>query len=152
MTAAVRASDAEREEVVRVLQKAAGDGRLTPEEAGERLALASAARYRDDLDPLVADLPAEAMEPQPVAPTRGFAPWMAWRLVRFAAGAAMLYALWAGVGVRPFWLMWPLAFMAFGLLMGGRRRRWPNRWGPYGPWGWSRMDWDWGPRQRRVQR
>jgi hypothetical protein len=38
--APIRASDAEREEVTRLLQRAVADGRLTPEEAGERLALA----------------------------------------------------------------------------------------------------------------
>ncbi len=53
----VRASDAERDHVAQILQTAAADGRLSPEEAGERLAAASAARLRDELARLIADLP-----------------------------------------------------------------------------------------------
>jgi hypothetical protein len=55
--ARVRASDAERETFVQVVQDAVGKGRLTLEEGEERLAQVYAARFRDELDPLVADLP-----------------------------------------------------------------------------------------------
>ena len=53
----VRASDAEREEFARIVRDAIGEGRLTLAEGDERLAQVYAARYRDDLRPLVADLP-----------------------------------------------------------------------------------------------
>jgi len=56
-TTGVRASDAEREQIATLLQTAAGEGRLTPDEAGERLAQAQTARFRHELDQLVADLP-----------------------------------------------------------------------------------------------
>lgn len=53
---AMRASDPDREGVVRLLQAAAGDGRLTLDEFDERTAAAYAARTRDELAPLTRDL------------------------------------------------------------------------------------------------
>jgi hypothetical protein len=54
---ALRASDADREQIVDVLQAATGDGRLTPEELDERLGLALTARTYDELASLITDLP-----------------------------------------------------------------------------------------------
>ena len=53
----VRASDAEREEVVGRLNVAVGEGRLTLDEFSQRLGGAYGAKTRADLVPLVADLP-----------------------------------------------------------------------------------------------
>jgi hypothetical protein len=53
----VRASDADRAATVRVLQDAVARGLLTPDEGGERMALAFAAVHVIDLGPLTADLP-----------------------------------------------------------------------------------------------
>jgi Domain of unknown function (DUF1707) len=53
----VRVSDADREDVVRRLLRAVGEGRLDMDEFDERAALAYAARTRSDLDPLTSDLP-----------------------------------------------------------------------------------------------
>ena len=55
---AVRASDAEREQVSRQLGEHAAAGRLTPEELDERLDAAYAARTNAELDRLLEDLPA----------------------------------------------------------------------------------------------
>ncbi|SDB84554.1 protein of unknown function [Raineyella antarctica] len=52
----LRAGDAERDQVVSLLQHAVGDGRLTMAEGEERIGAALAARTFGDLDPLVADL------------------------------------------------------------------------------------------------
>ncbi|NMO88530.1 DUF1707 domain-containing protein [Actinomycetospora sp. TBRC 11914] len=52
-----RASDAEREAVVVRLHAAVGEGRLTADEAGDRMAAVYAARYREELAAPVADLP-----------------------------------------------------------------------------------------------
>src|SRR5580704_14952751 len=60
----IRASDADREAVAARLNEAAGDGRLTLQEFGERLDQAYAARTRGALAPLTADLPA-------IGPVRG---------------------------------------------------------------------------------
>lgn len=54
---ALRASDADRERVARVLHTAMGEGRITIEELDERLGQVYAAKTMDDLAPITADLP-----------------------------------------------------------------------------------------------
>jgi uncharacterized protein DUF1707/cell wall-active antibiotic response 4TMS protein YvqF len=54
---AIRASDDEREAIVQRLRSAAGEGRLTLDDLGDRLDRALTAGTRAELDPLVADLP-----------------------------------------------------------------------------------------------
>jgi len=61
----MRASDADRQRVVGVLQRHTEAGRLTLEEFSERVGAAYAARTLADLAALVADLPAE---PGPARP------------------------------------------------------------------------------------
>ncbi|MCW2700874.1 MAG: hypothetical protein JWQ45_2409 [Blastococcus sp.] len=59
-----RASDADREAVVRELHDAVARGLLSLEEGDERMAAAYAARFAHDLPPLTADLPpAPALAP-----------------------------------------------------------------------------------------
>lgn len=53
----LRASDAEREQIIELLNKHAGDGRLTLDELSERIEQAYSAKTRADLEPLTADLP-----------------------------------------------------------------------------------------------
>src|ERR1700759_1546656 len=53
----IRTSDQERERIAEILRTAMTEGRLTPEGGGEGLAAVYAAKYRDDLKPLTADLP-----------------------------------------------------------------------------------------------
>ncbi|WP_329612063.1 DUF1707 domain-containing protein [Streptomyces brevispora] len=60
----MRASDRERDQVVEILQVAAGDGRLTAAELDERLDAALSARTAGDLAGLTADLPSEGMPPR----------------------------------------------------------------------------------------
>ena len=62
-----RVSHDDREQVVEVLQAAAGDGRLTADELDARLEQALSARTFDDLAVLVADLPAAGTALTPVA-------------------------------------------------------------------------------------
>ena len=59
----MRASDADRDQVIEVLAGAAGDGRLTLEEYAERSGAALAARTIGDLAGLTADIPAELTVP-----------------------------------------------------------------------------------------
>jgi hypothetical protein len=54
----LRASDDDRNRVVELLRVCAGDGRLTAEELGGRVAAALIARTYDELAPLISDLPA----------------------------------------------------------------------------------------------
>ncbi|MER6183350.1 DUF1707 domain-containing protein [Streptomyces sp. NPDC001652] len=56
----LRASHADRDQVVDMLRIAAGDGRLTAEELDERLEAALSARTLGELAGLTADLPADA--------------------------------------------------------------------------------------------
>lgn len=64
-TSGMRASHRDRDQVVEVLQVAAGDGRLTPEELDQRLDAALSARTLGELAALTADLPSEGLPPQP---------------------------------------------------------------------------------------
>jgi hypothetical protein len=60
---AVRASDAEREQTVALLQRSFADGRLALAELEERVGAAYAARTRAQLRDLAADLPAAEQQP-----------------------------------------------------------------------------------------
>jgi uncharacterized protein DUF1707/cell wall-active antibiotic response 4TMS protein YvqF len=55
---AIRASDAERERIVKLLREASAEGRLTLEEFAERMASAYEARTHGELEELTRDLPA----------------------------------------------------------------------------------------------
>lgn len=74
----VRASDAERADVVARLHHALGEGRLELDEAADRSALAHTALHRDELPALLADLPG----PVPTAPPAWGALWhgAVWRV------------------------------------------------------------------------
>src|SRR3954462_7465794 len=63
----LRASDAERQQTVHLLQDAAARGLLTQDEAGGRMAAAYAAQHLDELPELTVDLPPVA-PPAPTAP------------------------------------------------------------------------------------
>jgi hypothetical protein len=67
--AELRASDADREQVVAALRRHHLDGRITSDELDERVTAAYAARYVSELGPLLADLPRETA-PEPAAPER----------------------------------------------------------------------------------
>ncbi|UQU62933.1 DUF1707 domain-containing protein [Couchioplanes caeruleus] len=121
-SARLRTSDSEREQVAEILRAAMAEGRLTLEEGEERLGQVYAAKYRDELHPLTADLPdggraAPARTPQAQATTR--------RGVRRHAGfvvavALLLTGLWALSGAPFFWPAIPLAFLVIGLIRHAR--------------------------------
>ena len=137
-----RASDPEREEFAKIVREATAEGRLSLAEGDERLAQIYAAKFRDELRPLVADLPAG----QVATPTQGRPPegWPVraqdWRpprglFIRHAAVvtviSVVLVGLWALSGTHFFWPAIPLFFLALGL---ARHARWAGR-------GWDRR-WD----------
>jgi Domain of unknown function (DUF1707) len=75
---AVRASDAEREQTVTLLQRNFAEGRLSQAELEERVGAAYAARTRAELSALSADLPADPLADHPAAqprPSRRLVPW-----------------------------------------------------------------------------
>jgi len=124
----VRASDAERERVAQLLQAAAAEGRLSPEEAGERLAAASTAVYREELHRWISDLPAtrELDETQPM--------WLP-RVARLAVVALLVTTFWGFWGARL--LLWPLGFMAVAMLLRPWRYRRYRRWRRFRERGWE---------------
>ncbi|MGH3301226.1 MAG: DUF1707 SHOCT-like domain-containing protein [Streptosporangiaceae bacterium] len=69
---AVRASDAEREQTVALLQSNFADGRLTQAELEERAGAAYAAQTRAQLRDLTADLPAAQQQPKRSGGRRSF--------------------------------------------------------------------------------
>ena len=130
----VRTSDAEREEIVTILRAAIGEGRLTLDEGEERIASAYAAKFRDELGPLTADLPdggrmAVMRTPEGKARlTADARRHLAGRGMFIAFVTVLLIGLWALGGAGFFWPAIPLAFLLLGL---GRRAAW-YRYG--GPW------------------
>jgi Domain of unknown function (DUF1707) len=100
----LRVADADRERVAERLRRAAGEGRLAPEELEERLEAAFAARTQADLAPLVADLPGEPA-PGPRPSNRGGGRG---QLRVFAATSILLVAIWALTGAGYFWPVWPI--------------------------------------------
>ena len=121
----LRTSDTEREQIAEILRAAMTEGRLTLEEGEERLGQVYAAKYRDELAPLTADLPdqgrrALADTPQAQAATR--------RGVRRHAGfvalvAVFLTSLWVLSGAHFFWPAIPLVFLVMGLMRHARYGR-----------------------------
>jgi Domain of unknown function (DUF1707) len=106
----MRASDAEREAVVRTLLDALARGLLTLDEGDERVAAAYAARYRDELPRLTADLP-PAPASAPVAPGWRALALLAWLQVRTAV-AGLWRATRRAVRARPRLVAAMLALLA----------------------------------------
>ncbi len=128
----LRASDAEREQVVERLRHHAGEGRLTVDELSDRVGVALSAKTLGELDDLVVDLP----RPEPAAPlpvTGGH-----WR-PNFLGAAVRLYLLGllalllvgAGDGRHHLGLLFWL--VAFGVWRFARRARRFGRRPPLGP-------------------
>lgn len=138
-TTRMRTSDQEREQIAEILRAAMTEGRLTLEEGEERLASAYAAKYRDELGPLTADLPdggrrALAETPQARLATRRHLR----RHANFVVLAALfLTGLWVLSGAHFFWPAIPLVFLVMGLVRHARWRRYGHSYHPHyrvAPW------------------
>ncbi|MFI6070612.1 DUF1707 domain-containing protein [Actinoplanes sp. NPDC051343] len=96
----IRISDADRSEVIDILQRATVEGRLDLDELEDRVSSALAARTWSDVDPLIEDLPIVTEEPaeepddEPAEPS---AAMHAWSLATLAGGAVAV----AGSFVTP---------------------------------------------------
>jgi hypothetical protein len=71
----IRASDAEREDTVRLLHEALGEGRLDLPETETRVAAAYAAVYRGELPTLLADLPEQRQDVEAFPETTAAPNW-----------------------------------------------------------------------------
>jgi hypothetical protein len=125
----VRASDAERESVVRIVQQAGADGRLTLTETEERLAGIYAVRFRHELTPFTEDLPgAQDRTATPPWPSRSNWPTRRSRgplLVHagfVVVMATVLIAGWMASGVPYFWPGFPLFWLVASLVVHARFR------------------------------
>jgi hypothetical protein len=113
--AGVRCSDADRERTSERLRIAAGDGCLTMDELSDRLAGVYSARYTDDLDGLVADLPYAAA---PRVAT-GWRAVLALVLAQLGADLSLLFGR-GGVGwTRRRVVLAALLALVAGLFIGG---------------------------------
>jgi len=99
---AIRASDGERDQVVAQLQRHFADGRLTQAELGERVGAALAARTRDQLHALTADLP--GAEVRPAQPATALDPWLLCLLLCLCPPAGAAYWLLSRRGIGGGWL------------------------------------------------
>ena len=134
-TERLRASDAEREQVAQVLRAAMAEGRLTLTEGEERLTAVYAATYREELTPLVADLPGggwHALRETPEAKA-GARRHARGRFGFAAVLAGVLVGLWLLTGAGFFWPLIPLFFIGLFALRGGCRRHAGYR-GAAPPW------------------
>jgi Domain of unknown function (DUF1707) len=131
----VRASDAEREQYAQILRAAMSEGRLDLQEGEERLAKTYAATYRDELDPLTADLPDGGRRALFETPEfrAAFRRGVRNRALVIATVVTLLITASVLTGGHFIWLLIPLAFFAFGPL------RWRRRW--YGHHGCGRGPW-----------
>ena len=136
--AAKRASDTEREYIAKVISDAAAEGRLTLDEAEQRLATVYEAKFRYELAEQIVDLPQEAFTPSPVE--RGRQVGFPARLRVHAAVAAMLSVLliirWVASDVPYFWPIGPMFLLWGSFLVHARFVRWSSlgssagiRWG-----------------------
>ncbi len=94
---AIRASDGERDRVVALLQRDFADGRLTQAELEERVGTALAARTRDQLRALTADLP--GADVRPARPATVLDPWLLCLLLCLCPPAGVTYWLLSRRGI-----------------------------------------------------
>jgi hypothetical protein len=109
----VRASDAERERIAKLVSEAAGEGRLSITEADERLEQIYTTKFRHELAAFVSDLPAEV---KPNAPARGLDRFPIRLRVHAAVAvvvSVMLILRWVAMDVPFFWPAGPM-FLLWG--------------------------------------
>jgi Domain of unknown function (DUF1707) len=97
-----RASDGERDQVVAQLQRDFADGRLTQAELEERVGAALAARTRDQLHALTADLPGPVVPS--ARPATVLEPWLLCLLLFACPPAGVTYWLSSRRGTGGGWL------------------------------------------------
>jgi hypothetical protein len=129
---AVRASDTERERIAKLVSEAAGEGRLSIEEADDRLERIYTTRFRHELAEFVADLPAS--RPQAPRPARGLDRFPVRLRVHAAVSVVLSVVLilrWVAMDVPFFWPAGPMFVLWGSFLLHARF----VRAGGVPPWG-----------------
>jgi Domain of unknown function (DUF1707)/2TM domain len=117
----LRASDAEREQVIELLRRHHQAGRLTTEELAQRIDRVNAATTFGELDAILANLPRlppEAVPPTPTPQERGRgAARPAFYRVLFAYVVINLFLIgvWAFSGRGAFWPIWVMLGWGLGM-------------------------------------
>ncbi len=119
----MRTSDAEREQVAVILRAAMAEGRLDLEEGSHRLETGYAAKFRDELAPLTADLPDGGRAALAETPAARLATRRSMRRHISFAGMVMLLLIggWILSGAQFFWPIIPIVFLVSGILRHARR-------------------------------
>jgi hypothetical protein len=116
----VRASDAEREEVITALRTHAGDGRLGVEELDERVEAAYTAKTRRELVALTTDLPRAPRPPRDGRREFGE------HLRFYLSVMALLVVIWTLTGMGYFWPIWPIVGWGVGIVSHANALRRPQ--------------------------
>jgi len=132
-SARIRALDRDRSRVVEILWAAFHQGALTMDEADERVQTAYAARLREELGALIADLPGSLRaqsRPGPGLPRRrGRESWpsegsgLLFHVTAVTVVSVVLVTTWALSPARFFWPVIPIAFMMLGVVFHGVQSR-----------------------------
>jgi hypothetical protein len=117
----MRASDADREQVVERLRTALQEGRLDLGEYDERMQQAYAAKTYADLDGLLTDLPVTsppvaAAAPVESRPKHPAAEWVVHEWQSWVPVAVVLTVIWAISGFGDYWPGWIIGIWAVALL------------------------------------
>ncbi|GAA3386501.1 DUF1707 domain-containing protein [Cryptosporangium minutisporangium] len=125
----VRSSTAERERTASILRSAAEAGLLTLDEADERMAACYQSQFRDELAPLVADLPDGGRGLIPPDPDeearerRADRDHLSRHIAFVTLVGTVLIGIWALAGAGFFWPAWPLGFLALTLVFHAKHRK-----------------------------
>jgi len=136
-TGRIRSSTVERERVASILRAAAEAGLLTLDEADERMATCYQSQYRDELAPLVGDLPDGGRKLIPPDPEQEARVRQADRaslgghFALIVLVGAVLTGIWAFTGAGAFWPAWPLGFLALTFVFRAKHRKRHRMWREY---------------------
>ena len=125
----MRVSDVERAEVSNLLCRHYADGRLDEAEFQERANAAAGAKTRDDLGPLLADLPSLDVPPPTSTPPVPISRAPRHRHPMIRVVFLVLLVVWvlgaihAMFGMQFMFVPWPLIIVALLVLRGSRHRR-----------------------------
>jgi hypothetical protein len=106
----LRAADADREAIAEGLRRSHAEGRLDTDELQHRLERCYEAKTLGELDELVTDLPREGPDERAQGPRLGP---LRWRLAPLIPILIALIAICAVTHHHAFWLLVPLAFLAY---------------------------------------
>ncbi|MFE3190248.1 DUF1707 domain-containing protein [Nocardia sp. NPDC059240] len=114
----MRASDADREQIVNKLRLAMDEGRLTLHEFDSRLQQVYSARTYGELTPVLSDLPAQRVAGKAAKGEPGNVPvwvkimWTPWVFVNL-----LVLVVWVATGMGYFWPIWVEAPWGLALLI-----------------------------------